>query len=299
VPTSAFCSPIVDHSDCRALDVRHGRVLLYHQELGMEGVLVVRDPITHEQRRIPMPNLGLNRSTWKAAVVCATTADADAGSCDHFDCHRGSFLVVLVASYIPDIRIWTYSSDAGSWSDPVEYQRHGSYVDYSVPITLVGSTIFFGFWSNKIALKYDLESTKRSIDVVELPLLPFRQLVVLRTTEDGRLGLATVHESKLYMWSMEPEADGGWTCNRVIELEMLLRRNAILTEPDLVGFVERIGVIFLKADDVLFRVDLNTEKVENVYQRRGIYTVVPYMSFCTPGTTFLFLFIFFNNFQNE
>jgi hypothetical protein len=119
---------------------------------------------------------------------------------------------------------------------------------------------------------------------------------VLRTTEDGRLGLATIHESKLYMLSRKDgaEADVVWTHDRVIELETLLSSNAILTEPVLVGFVDRNGVILLRTDNALFTVHLKTSKVKKVCDgaRSICSVVVPYMSFYTPGTIFLVLFSF-------
>jgi hypothetical protein len=119
---------------------------------------------------------------------------------------------------------------------------------------------------------------------------------VLRTTEDGRLGLATIHESKLYMLSRKDgaEADVVWTHDRVIELETLLSSNAILTEPVLVGLVDRISVILLRTDNALFTVDLKTSKVKKVCDgaRSICSVVVPYMSFYTPGTIFLVLFSF-------
>jgi len=98
------------------------------------------------------------------------------------------------------------------------------------------------------------------------------------------------HKSKLYMCSRKDgaEVDAVWTHERVFELETLLSSNAILTEPVLVGFVDRIGVILLRADNALFIVDLKTSKLKKVCdEAKSIHTVVPYMSFCTPGTVFL------------
>ena len=97
------------------------------------------------------------------------------------------------------------------------------------------------------------------------------------------------------MWSRKvgAEADTVWTRDRVIDLERLLCSNAILSEPVLVAFVERVGVILLRADDAIFTVDLKASKVEKVYDgARSICAVVPYMSFYTPGAVFLVLFSF-------
>ena len=114
---------------------------------------------------------------------------------------------------------------------------------------------------------------------------------VLITTVDGGLGFATLHESKLYMWSRKDGlgVDAGWTQNRVIDLEMLLHSNAILTLPDVIGIADEIGVIFLRTetDNALFTFDLKTYKVMKICEGRIFYTIFPYMSFYMPGTPYL------------
>ena len=72
--------------------------------------------------------------------------------------------------------------------------------------------------------------------VIDLPHI-HRDSDVLMTTVVGGLGFATLHESKLYMWPRKDGlgVDAGWTQNRVIDLEMLLGSNAILTLPHVVG----------------------------------------------------------------
>jgi len=227
VATSS-CSPLADRR-YRLFDARHGRVLLLRSgEPGRENVLLVWDPITDEQREIPFPRLTRPACTWKAAVVCAAAAG---GACDHLDCHRGAFLVVLVISYSPETFIWTYSSDVGSWSDPIFTQHHDDCVDLFYPSALVGNALYFEFWSMKRVLKYDLEFHEMS--VIGLPSSVGQRVGVFRTTDDGCLGFATVHKSKLYMWSRKhgPEADAVWTRDRVVELETLLSSNAIRTDP--------------------------------------------------------------------
>lgn len=93
-------------------------------------------------------------------------------------------------------------------------------------------------------LRYDLPTQEMSA----MPV-PARG-TVLMATEDGRLGLATVHKSRLYLWSREqgPNGDAGWTQSRVIELDTLLpirRRSA--AEALVAGFADNGagGVIFI------------------------------------------------------
>jgi hypothetical protein len=133
-----------------------------------DGILVVWDPITDEQREIPMPKL-TGPGTWNAAVVFAAAAAGGAGSCNHLDCHRGPFLVLYVLSCSPETFICTYSSDAGSWSDPIFTSQHDDRVDpnpFSSSV-LVGNALYFESWSIERVLKYDLEV--HELSVVGLP----------------------------------------------------------------------------------------------------------------------------------
>ncbi|CAL5092000.1 unnamed protein product [Urochloa decumbens] len=285
VPTAAaFCSPRAESRSCRALDARHGRILLQWpgEHSGTDDIaLGVWDPITGVKRKLP--HLPRNSSRWNAAVLCS----AAAGDCDHLDCHRGPFLVVVVGTNdIGGTFICTCSSDvAASWSEPIfSEQQTRDCVDPSMRSALTGNALYFGFLSNK-ALRYDLELCE--ISFVQLP--PRHSNLGLRvftTTEDGGLGLATAHGNKIYVWLRNNdgrEEDVGWRQDSVIELETLLHSYAILTLPYVVGFAEGISAIFVKASNVLFTIDVKTCKVEKVYKGRGIRAVVPYMSFYTPG----------------
>jgi hypothetical protein len=102
---------------------------------------------------------------------------------------------------------------------------------------------------------------------------------LLTTTEDGGLGLATEHESKLYVWSRK---DATWEQSRVIELKMLLPVDADFTSLDVVGSTDDLGILFMRADDVVYAIDLKTYKGKKVYEGR-VNAIVPFMSFYTPG----------------
>ncbi|CAO1939971.1 unnamed protein product [Urochloa humidicola] len=281
VPTAAFHLP---HAETRSwswrvLDARHGRVLLRcpGKRFDADIALAVWDPVTDEKRKLPL--LHRNMLTWTAAVLCSATA----GACDHLDCCRGPFLVVVVGTNIGGTFIRTRSSDAAaSWSEPIFSHQNGNSIPSLMRSALMGGVLYFEIFMSDKALRYDLEL--REVSLVQLPPKYFKwDMRVLTTTEDGGLGFATTHGSKLYMWSRNdgPQLDAGWTQNRVLELETLLPSYA--TSPDVVGFAEGIGAIFVRADDVLFTIDLKTCKVKKVCQGKGIHAVVPYMSFYTPA----------------
>ncbi|TVU40523.1 hypothetical protein EJB05_13990, partial [Eragrostis curvula] len=259
VPTTSFCSPQAHHRQWRALDARHGRVLIrrgYGIFSGVEDALVVWNPITGEEQELITPRYS---SSWNAAVLCAQS-----GACDHLDCHSGSFLIVFLGSNRNEAFIYVYSSKDDVWSEPISTQQPLYHVD-SMPSVLIGNTFYFMLHTSNKILKYDLETNEMSF--IQLPpayLNWFCAGDLLITTEVGGLGFASV----------------------TIDLETLLPNHALLSSPDVVGFADGIGVIFLKgANGVAFTIDLKSYKVKKVCECEGhrIYSIVPYMSFYTPG----------------
>lgn len=156
-----------------------------------------------------------------------------------------------------------------------------------MPSALVGNALYFGLLATKVLLKYDLELHKMS--VIGLPFYSWRHVAV-----DGELGLAAVRGSKLCMWKKAgPKEDAGWTQQRAIELDTLLPSKAISISPFVVGCTDGGGVIFLVSGPALYRIDLKTSKATKVCMGRNIYSVVPYMSFYTPGPGTAFLALIF------
>ncbi|CAL5077713.1 unnamed protein product [Urochloa decumbens] len=258
----AFCSVDADLCSYRALDARHGRVLLCCPR---RKVVVVWDPIADMLQEYAF--------SWTAAVLCAAC-----GHCDHLDCHRGPFVVVCVGSNYEKTFVCTYSSDAATWSMPITSNQPVGYVNL-MPSLLVGNALYFAFRIRGMLLKYDLES--REISVIEVPhkLYIWRHVLL-----DSGLALATVYDSKLWIWRKAgPEVDAGWTRDRSIELESLLPADVKLISCIVVGFAHGIDLIFLRAGFMLFTIDLKTYKVEKVCKDKSIHSVVPYISFCTPA----------------
>ena len=114
----------------------------------------------------------------------------------------------------------------------------------------------------------------------------------LIAAEDGRLGFAKAINSTLRLWLRE---NGRWEESRAIDLRTLLPADAlpdpvlesseaILAKPLVIAFADTgAGVIFLWTRAGYFTIDLKSgscKKVGEVSSGR----VVPYVSFCTPGT---------------
>jgi hypothetical protein len=128
VPTTAFRPHHAERGCRRVLDACHGRVLL--SSMGKGKALVVWDPITDEEWKVPFPRLPPQYKasfSFTAAVLCSATG---AGGYEHVDCRRRPSIVVFacVVFRIPgvvDTVIWTYSSDATAWSEPTFSRQPG------------------------------------------------------------------------------------------------------------------------------------------------------------------------------
>ncbi|CAL5077720.1 unnamed protein product [Urochloa decumbens] len=207
VPTAAFRpAPQAEHSSWRAVDSRHGRVLLRHREVFKDGGLVVWDPITDEKRKLPI--LPRHTSTWNAAVLCSPGA----GACDHLDCHRGPFLVILVSSHTEEIFIYTYSSSADMWSGPISTPHpdpDGDCIHPLMPNALVGNALYFGFLTKTRALKYDLDL--QEISVIGLPPKNsgWRRAVLTATEGGGRS-----QPQRAVGWDLSPYTSPNSACGR-------------------------------------------------------------------------------------
>ncbi|KAG2631324.1 uncharacterized protein LOC120659258 [Panicum virgatum] len=137
VPATPFRPRHADRLHRRALDARHGRVLLATTTWPTN--LEVWDPVTDELRELPRPAPPYPLFSWNAAVLCAAH-----GKCDHLDCRRGPFLVVLLDNLGPeDIHVYVYSSEVGTWSGPTYGPPSPRYGGEMVPPALVGNALYF------------------------------------------------------------------------------------------------------------------------------------------------------------
>ncbi|KAL6634068.1 hypothetical protein ACP70R_026739 [Stipagrostis hirtigluma subsp. patula] len=283
VPTSSFWCPEIDHHDWRALDARHGRVLMCSTPWGSD--LFIWDPVSDEWREVPPPSPG-ERVSWNAAVLCA----AHGGACDHLDCRNGPFRVVLVEAedeqMSEQLSVRVYSSEADAWGEPIHLPEYTEYGVDMVPTALVGNALYFLIDASCSILEYDLVTQKASVfDMPELVADSY----VLTTMEDGGLGVAMVMGSRLYHWSMEfgPDGDVGWAQIRAIQLETLLPVDGPSISSDFVGFAHGVGIYFVGTAEGLFTIDLKSNQVEKVAEEAcgddGINGVVPFTSFYMPG----------------
>ncbi|KAL6647687.1 hypothetical protein ACP70R_015124 [Stipagrostis hirtigluma subsp. patula] len=298
VPTSSFRPHPRAPLGCPVIDARHGRVLTHSVPWRLGGnplkrPFVVLDPVTGERRALPLlPGLRREQplfprspylSSWNAAVLCASTA---AGACGHVHCRGGPFLVLFVATGRLHIRACVYSSEDGAWrrSKPTIAPRPG-YDELALePCALVGNALYFVFHCSRRVLEYDLGTWEMS--VIDLPSACFFKRVVLMTAEDGGLGLASLFDYNLCLWSRAAApglGHAGWAKSRVIELKNLLPDDVLSASLGLAGIADGIRVIFLRTDDGLFTIDLKSYHVTKVCKGGWYNSIFPYMSLCTPA----------------
>jgi hypothetical protein len=134
--------------------------------------------------------------------------------------------------------------------------------------------------------------------------------------DNSTLGFACILGSSLHMWlrKVDTEEAAEWVPYRAIDLEKMIPIAKPDDKPVVVGFAEGVGVafddkpvvvdfaegvgaVFVSADAGLFTIKLSSGKAKKVDDSGVYFSVLPYMSFYTPGMTLtlacLLSFIFF------
>ncbi|TVU26536.1 hypothetical protein EJB05_29088, partial [Eragrostis curvula] len=281
VPTasSSICLPYAVRPEWRVLSSRHGRLLVLNPPSvsptsGRE--LIVWDPFTDEQRRVPMPPF--EYTSWSSILLCSATG------CDHIDCHRDPFLVVFVCSHGLDNQIVSasvYSSETNAWSHPISVHIHCRF-DVASRNVQVNNAVYFTCENKIRILEYHLG--KQEISMISLPYLRYVPHAVLMKLEDGGLGFALVQGTTLSIWSREDGTDGyaTWALRRVVELNELQPLCDLSASPYFfaVAIADEVDVFFFWAHDQLFTIDLRSSRVKKVGNLPS--GIVPYVSFYTP-----------------
>ncbi|WVZ61626.1 hypothetical protein U9M48_011474 [Paspalum notatum var. saurae] len=276
VPTP-FRPRRTEHRDRRAVDARHGRVLLTDKDTPGQNTLEVWDPITDGLWQLPAVALP-QPINWNAAVVCAAH-----GACGHQDCRREPFLVVLLDSATANIRARVFSSDSAVWSKPTYGPPSPEYGFAITPAALAGNALYFVVDAG--ILEYNLAT--QITTMIHVPPKTSYDAVVLTTTGDGQLGFARVEDTKLCLWLVETHPEGGAVLSlvRSIELETVLPVIVPLIHDCSLSFAhgDGVGVIYFGTSAAWFSIDLKSNQVREQERRDGQLSIlIPYMSFYTP-----------------
>ncbi|TVU09305.1 hypothetical protein EJB05_42768, partial [Eragrostis curvula] len=268
-----FSLPVSRPKYSRILDSRHGRVLIS----GSFGRIIVWNPITNRQKRVPEAAYTSHWEPVTGAVLCARAG------CNHLVCNDGPFLVVSLGNNYTDGFMWArvYSSETNTWGTTMTITfPQFVYIEMSSSI-LVRETLYFIVENGRRIVKCDL--ARQCLFMTDAP---GETSGIVVSTEVGELGFASIEGFDLYLWSLETGVEGRaqWTQPRVIHLKTLLSADVdvSLFSLDVIGFAEAIGTIFISTDFAVFTFELHSQRARRVGKRETYYSIVPYTSFYTP-----------------
>ncbi|CAM0958158.1 unnamed protein product [Alopecurus aequalis] len=286
IPTTAssFSLAAPDRRSWRPLDCRHGRALFLSEVGQAIREILLWEPITGAQQRIPVPP-SKGRGWPTAAVFCA------ADGCNHSDCHGGAFRLVFVFAvdeYITSACL--YSPETGTYGELTSVKHDGDFkINFNFSTSLlVGKQSLLYFMSDDWSIvEYDL--ARHALTVFDPPQSQyFYDSFNLMLVEDGGLGLVQALDPNLKLWSRKVSSDGTnaqWVPGRVIYLENLLPDDALMSATralHVLGFAEGANVIFVLTVAGLFTIELQSKRVRKVYGNRGFGNFIPVVSFYTP-----------------
>ncbi|CAM0951944.1 unnamed protein product [Alopecurus aequalis] len=298
IPTTASSLSLAapDRKAWRALDCRHGRALFLSEGQGAQELLVW-EPITGAQRRVPVPSLFESLRASKMETYPGAAVFCTADGCDHRDCHGDPFGLVFVFTDLAmpypeeeeeEFDIWAcvFSSETGTWVKLTSMQSEFmGFIDQSS--VLVGRSLLYFLSDDELILEYD---SARHIMAMLLPPCSsgYERKFNIMLAEDGGLGVGEYSSPEnLKLWTREASvgADAHWVLSRVIDLANLLPIDALPnadSRVQVVGFAEGTNTILLNTVAGIFTVELQSERVRKVCDSPGFCMLIPVVSFYTP-----------------
>ncbi|KAE8773367.1 hypothetical protein D1007_54374 [Hordeum vulgare] len=278
---SPFSLAVPDRLLWRAVDCRHGRALFLSKPKFPAKELLVWEPITGDQLRVPLP-VAFQFGHTTAAVVC--TADG----CNHHDCHGGPFCVLFLFSVYnedPDDQFNTsacvYSSETGAWGEPTS-MRDTFIVDFdNYSSVLVGRSLLYFMTDGGFILEYDLARHRLAwFDTPDSCHDKGWPTCILMLAEDGGLGLVEELDPHLQLWSRDA-VDARWVPGRIICLQSL-SLNGAPCPVHVLGFAEGANVIFATTAAGLFAIQVRSGKATRVCDDHGYGKLIPIVGLYTP-----------------
>nr|XP_020153170.3 uncharacterized protein LOC109738488 [Aegilops tauschii subsp. strangulata] len=283
IPPKRFDLERCNHHSNVVLDCRHGHVLVYNT-LPPRQDIIVCDPITGDQRRLPVPPEFKKFYPVNGAVFCAD----DAHDHVHGSCHSSPFKVALMSKYVRDNHSPTacvYSSDTGTWGKLISATK--PYVGDCAYIhgTLIGNVLYWVSMRD-IILQFNLN--QQSLSMIEGPPgLDERCRDQIVKAEDGGVGLAQLSKYSIQMWQMKVNCEGVpmWLFWKIVDMHNILgisphvKRN----RGRLLGYDEDSNVIFLYMHGSVYMVKLKSMQFNKLYEGAYHINYHPFKSFCAPG----------------
>ncbi|CAL4914320.1 unnamed protein product [Urochloa decumbens] len=245
VPTSSAPLPHAIPGDWRAVDARHGRVLLNTAAcwddftfFGSGEDLVVWDPVTGEQHQ---------------AV--------------------GAHVPTPVPVLLPLDRGGAMCPGGGRLRSSLSTRRR---LVHGAVQPLLSSAVPASIWQSLVPLW-----GRQEISLIHLPKKPYRH-IALMTMADGGLGFAAVHGLKLDLWSMVSGTKGyaKWAQSQAIDLETI---GTLSVSFETVCCIDGVAPILMGNDKTYVIINLKSGQIRKIAEGRITYPVVPYTSFYTPA----------------
>ncbi|XP_037454064.1 F-box protein At5g03970-like [Triticum dicoccoides] len=257
---------------------RHGLVLI---SLLKRHQVLVWDPVTSDQHRIPFP------APFDTAVVNAAVL-RDAGDAQHFQ------VVLAVAGTDAEHHrralACIYSSKTGLWGDlvstPIPYQANGNSIPtlvYTDDAVLDGDSLYWKLVGNLIGiLEFDLKKQTLAVIQVPMDILKGNSLQVMRA-EGGGLGFLFVSDSDCTarLWKRKTNRHGfaSWELARSIDLDKLLSLEPEEKAPLVIlGYAELNNVVFLQTAIGVLMVQLESLKFKKLFKTMTFSRYHPFES---------------------
>ncbi|CAM0878988.1 unnamed protein product [Alopecurus aequalis] len=272
--------------DYDLLDCRHGRVLV--EDLVVNEV-VVCNPVTGEQRRVPVPP-EVRWSVLSGAVLCADTGHGHV----HGGCNSSPFKVVLVSTGRSDNQtlVCVYSSETAVWGNAISIQ--GSGLLYYARAPLIGNCLYWLCFDDGI-LEFDLDMNRLNM-IMEPPItnninMLYSNRQIIRS-DSGVVGFAMLCYPHFHMWQRNINAYGvaTWTPWKTIDIHSVLglpprTEGLVGRTPVIRGYDEDTDVICVNVDGIVYMVHLKSIQSSKPYESERTDRCHLFKSFYTQQAT--------------
>jgi hypothetical protein len=181
--------------------------------------------------------------------------------------------------------VQVYSSVTRDWTDPSAIHP-GDLMDSSGvmgPTLLLGDFVYFSLdlLDRRSFLGYHLGNG--TLLQLEGPHDAGRGMFLV-VAEDGNLGVADVENFALHLWSRQAGDEDGWVHTKSFDFGPTIPRAIWNNGIRVVGYAERIHIVFVSGSHGVSMVDLKSGIVKNLSTMSCLSPVFPCVTFYTHGT---------------